>query len=45
MYAVRGPDLLNVNLYLPGVDAELGIARDGHFAMELRAHADPYPED
>jgi hypothetical protein len=42
LIATRGPDLLYIHVYKPGIDPdELGIAREGHFVVLLRAYAKP----
>jgi hypothetical protein len=42
LIAIRGPDLLNIHVYKPGIDPdELGIAREGHFVVLLRTYAKP----
>lgn len=42
LVAVRGTDLLYVNLFASGLDVEeLGIAKEGHFVIEIRAHHNP----
>jgi hypothetical protein len=45
LVAVRGPDLLYIQVFEPGIDVdELGIGRDGHFVVLLRAYAKPQEE-
>jgi hypothetical protein len=45
LVAVRGPDLLYIQVFEPGIDVdELGIGRDGHFVVLLRAYAKPQKE-